>query len=262
MISYIFKNKTKNILAIVITALSTIKPLFYTINALNNFMDFLYFAGQLLPHVMILIYLLTLKKLYKFKELLFPAAFAINILSAVYASSVSAVNVFGIVGGIQGTIIFLKSSIYNIIAIVAFALCLIGSLFNFKNVKFLKYGTVIMMIWPVVFLIKEFIEVGGIAYWQNIQQENLSSVIIAHIQGVLQIAMSILFAFGLFNLTLNKKGENIDISPFNVKRKPKEYENQFETDNLPEIPEGAWRCMACGKILTDDIDRCECGYKK
>ncbi len=31
---------------------------------------------------------------------------------------------------------------------------------------------------------------------------------------------------------------------------------------VPEIPDGSWRCMACGKILPDSIDRCECGYKK
>ncbi len=262
MISYIFKNKTKNILAIVFTALYTILPFFNTINALNNFRNFLFYFAQLLPYAMLLIYLLTLKKIYKFKELLFPAAFAIKTLFAIYTSIVSAIGILNIADGFQGIYFILRSNFSNIIAIIAFVLCLIGTLFNFKNVRFLKWGTLIFIISILILTPIDFISVGGFDYWRNIPQEHFTSVLFSQIESVIKIAITVLFYFGIFNLTLNKKSEYIDITPLNKKSEATEYQNQFEHEEMLEIPDGFWRCMACGKIVPDSIDQCECGYKK
>ena len=84
----------------------------------------------------------------------------------------------------------------------------------------------------------------------------------------------ILFFVGILLLTLNKKSENIDITPYVEERKArkeakgaarlqeKREEEERHTAPIPEIPGGCWRCMACGNILTNEIDRCECGYKR
>jgi len=71
-------------------------------------------------------------------------------------------------------------------------------------------------------------------------------------------------------LTLTKKSEYIDITPFVEERKIKKAtkkakrlanENPEESSPLL-VPEGSWRCMGCGEILPDDKNECECGYKR
>ncbi len=262
MISYIFKDKTKNIMAIIFTAMCVASSIVGILGSLHDFYNVLLGSIATLPNIMILAYFVTLKKVYKFKEIIFPLAFAVKILYACFTIVPSILGVLKIADGWYSLILMLRVNFYNIILIAAYVFCLMGSLFNFKNVRFLKWGAVILMIWPVVFLIEEFVAVGGFAYWKSIEQEYLIGTIILHIKGVVKIIINMLFGFGIFNLTLNSKSENIDISPFNAKRKPKEYQNQFESDDLPEIPDGSWRCMACGAILPDTQDRCECGYKK
>ena len=120
----------------------------------------------------------------------------------------------------------------------------------------------------------EFISLGGMEYFKNIDDAHKTYVYNSMLQLGIEWVFSLLFFVGIILLTTNKKSEDIDITPYVEDRKAKkqakkeaklqqkEAEEAEYNAPLPEIPEGSWRCMACGKILTDDIDRCECGYKK
>ena len=71
-------------------------------------------------------------------------------------------------------------------------------------------------------------------------------------------------------LTLTKKCDDVDISPFIESRKTKKELKKAEKLNehadeqhlTSTIPDGYWRCLGCGEILPDDINECECGYRK
>lgn len=275
MISYIFQNKTKNILAIVFTCLhilnTNIPYEFYlcisqgstiSIDALLQFLSF----------VLILVYMFTLKIQYRFKEWLFPAAFAISGGLVIYDIIFDIVYSLTQYGDLS--LVEILSCTINAISAILLALCFCGSIKNFKNVIFLKIGTLAMMIYTVVITITDFILVGGAEYFSNIPQEYLTSVYISMGKALIKLAMILLYYFGIFNLTLNKKSEYIDIAPYVEERKAikeakraarlaqKQEDEARLNEPIPEIPDGSWHCMACGKILSNDIDRCECGYKK
>ncbi len=275
MISYIFKNKTKNILVIIFTCLHILNTnipyeLYWCISqgsviSIGTLLSFL-------SYILILVYMFTLKMQYRFKEWLFPTTFAILGGIVIYDIIFDIVYSLTQYGNLSSTEIL--SCTINAVSATLWALCFCGSIKNFKNVIFLKIGTLAMMIYTVVITITEFILVGGGEYFANIPQEYLTSVYISMGKALIKLAMILLFYFGIFNLTLNKKSEYIDITPYvearkakkAAKRTDKAEEKQREEARFnapaPEIPDGCWRCMACGKILTNSLDRCECGYKK
>lgn len=273
MISYIFQNKTKNILAIVFTALCAISPLVYFIKVLPYFpLTFVYHLIKLLPYLLILTYLLTLKYKYKFKNILFPMAFIIKAMDPIY-SIISIIRVYGYENSEQMALIL--SFVANIIIITGCVLCAIGSAFNFRWITIFKAGIIILIAHIVLVMpIIDFIFVGGFEYFKILPQEYIPQVIVSTLKTMLNNLPYIMYYISFLLLTLNKKGEYIDITPFVDARKAKkeakrnarleakqQQEAKFNAP-VPEIPDGSWRCMACGKILSDSIYRCECGYKK
>jgi hypothetical protein len=116
----------------------------------------------------------------------------------------------------------------------------------------------------------DFIFVGGFEYFKILPQEYIPQVIVSTLKTMLNNLLYIMYYISFLLLTFNKKGEYIDITPFvdarkakkEAKRAAKQQEEAYLNEPTPEIPDGSWRCMACGKILPDSIDRCECGYKK
>ena len=225
-----------------------------------------------LAYILILVYMFTLKMKYRFKEWLVPTAFAILCGLVIYDIILDIVDSLTQYGNLDSTKIL--SITINAVSATLLALCFCGSIKNFKNAIFLKIGSLAMMIYTVVMTITEFILVGGAEYFANIPTEYLASVYISMGKAMIKIVMILLFYFGLFNLTLNKKSEYIDITPFvdarkakkaakrNARLEAKQQEEAYLNEPTPEIPDGSWRCMACGKILPDNIDRCECENKK
>ena len=275
MISYIFKNKTKNILMIIFTCLHILNTnipyeLYFciihgSVISIDTLLSFL-------AYILILVYMFTLKMKYRFKEWLVPTAFAILCGLVIYDIIFDIIDSLTQYGNLDSTKIL--SIAINAVSATLLALCFCGSIKNFKNAIFLKIGSLATMIYTVVMTITEFILVGGTEYFANIPTEYLASVYISFGKAMIKIVMILLFYFGLFNLTLNKKSEYIDITPFvdarkakklakrNARLEAKQQEEACLNEPTPEIPDGSWRCMACGKILPDSIDRCECGYKK
>ncbi len=275
MISYIFKNKTKNILVIIFSVVCMIKPLceflFYiSINQVFPWFTFL----TLLPVALVLIYLLTLYYNYKFKSFMIPAAFLIWIVSPIYLAFSDIKFAFMYlkwIGEMPLTVVF--TLINMIVLIIAKALCFAGSLSNFKNISLFKVG-IILNIVGIAIITPIYEAVSAIEYFgtTNIFLDQLRQILNDGV--ILGRVANILFWIGLLLLAFNKKGEDIDITPYIEERKAKkqakkeaklqqkEAEEAEYNAPLPEIPDGSWRCMACGKILPDSIDRCECGYKK
>lgn len=272
MISYIFKNKTKNILAIVFTALCMISPLGLLMNSLIYFPTIsVYLLLIFVAYLLILIYLLTLKHEYKLKNLLFPLSFAIKLIYAAYLT----IDILDILVQDTRHLPLIVSVISNAIFVAGGVLCCIGSAFNFKRVTVLRVGIIIyIIVIAVITPIVELVFAGGFEYFKILPQEQITYFIVSVIKASIDDLIQLMFYISLLLLTLNKKSEDIDITPYVEARKAKkaakraarleaklQEEAKFNAP-VPEIPDGSWRCMACGKILPDSIDRCECGYKK
>lgn len=269
MVSYIFKNKTKNVLAIVFTVLCTVRPLVYFIKVLQYFpLTFVYHLIKLLPYLLILTYLFTLEYRYRFKNILFPLAFIIKTIEPIY-SIINIVTVWDYEQSVQTTLIL--SLVVNFIVIIGCVLCAIGSAFNFKRIAVLNAGIIILIAHiAVVMPIIDFIFAGGFEYFKNLPQEHIPQVTISATKTALNSLLYIMHYISFLLLTLNKKSEDIDLMPFieqrkakkEAKLKQKQQQEEQLNEPIPEIPKDSWRCMACGKISPNNINRCECGYKK
>ncbi len=278
MISYIFKNKTKNILMIIfcifcILCSDFIREIFVSIVTGTVPAGYALVSG--LPYFFVLAYLFTLKMEYKAKNWLFPCAFAIWFLYYAYEF------VFDIIFVITQYNYFIVSDIISyasfITALLAYAFCFFGCIDNFKKVKLLKIGAIIKIVTNIfiatVTTIIEYNMLGKKEYFTNMFFEYLYQIYNSTIKTSIKLLAPILFFVGILLLTLNKKSENINITPYVEVRKAKkaaktvakqkqQEKQEAQWVESEEIPEGSWRCMACGKILANDIDRCECGYKK
>ena len=86
---------------------------------------------------------------------------------------------------------------------------------------------------------------------------------------MLAYGIELLFYISLLVLTITKESENIDIKPFiearklkkQLKKEAKLKQITDETEHIT-VEDGFWRCMGCGEILPDNINKCECGYKR
>ena len=143
MISYIFKNKIKNIFVTIVTTICILIQL----NELHNYWilypDFksiaIKFIG-LLPYLLIFIYMITLKRDYVLKKWLFPISFAIFSLLTVYAI----IGCFkDYAGSFEGFLTIFIAVNLDIVLLAAYILSLIGSISNFKKVTLLRVGIII-----------------------------------------------------------------------------------------------------------------------
>lgn len=144
MISYIFKSKPKNIAVTILAAVFALIQFKNLSNYWAMSAGFEYIVPQfisLLPCVLIFIYMITLNKEYKFKNLLFPIAFAI--LAALSALSVK--NCFNeyTFAYISDLMLSFLNLIIRLLLILGSILGVIGSLSNFKKVKLLQWGLII-----------------------------------------------------------------------------------------------------------------------
>lgn len=199
MTSYIFKNKTKNIIATVFTALYLISQLYDTVTDAfqNHKLSFLSLLS-LAPYILVLIYLLALEKEYKIKEFMFPVAFLCSAAVSVYTI---AIVLRDSLYSAEIIIYTLKLLTFDIIILAALILCVIGSADNFKTVICFKIGTLALAVAAFILPIASFIAVGGFEYIASVPEgyPAISYTVL------LECVLSVLYYFGLFNLTLNKK---------------------------------------------------------
>ncbi len=263
MISYIFKNKIKNIFVTIVTAICILIQL----NELHSYSIFypdlksiaIKFIS-LFPYLLIFIYMITLKREYAIKKWLFPISFAIFSLLTVYAI----IGCFkDYTNSLEGLLTILVVVNLDIVLLASYILSLIGSISNFKRVNLLRIGITICIVFMLCSRIWYYYSTYLYAYYHWISPTIM-------LGEILRDLVSLLFYISILCLTLTKKSENIDITPFIEKRKAKKefikskkLENQQpEEVSQPVVPDGYWRCMGCGKILPNSETVCECGYKK
>lgn len=267
MIRYIFRDKTKNILAIAFTAGYILSggPIYYMLEAIPFGGFFLLrHIATLVSYLLILLYLCTLTRRYPLKNWLFPLAFSIQICLNTYAL----ITNFEVICSLQDFIsVFCKTALSGL-ALLASIFCLIGSIRNFKQVQYLRIGILMLAIQSLLAVPLEWVIVGGSSYFSNDFFEYLNHLhFLKHLQRMVALMT---FYFGIYFLTLNKKGPDIDITPYIAARQAKKAAKQAarlqaEAEReapMPEIPDGYWRCMGCGEALPDEVDECACGYRK
>lgn len=285
MISYIFKNRYKNAAVIFFAGIYLLIQLkdFYTRTFIYGYIskELLRYvintvficSARILPPLLIIIYMLTLKRKYKVKEWLFPAAFAVFSLSAAILIFAGIYEFYKIFSYKQfgGFIEIFTAVGANILIITAYILSFSGSLANFKRVVLLRIGLMISVVCTAVFCaldLKSYYMAFSHLSDQSTFLDFLSAM--NYSAELFKQFITLLFYGSMFLLTLCKKGEYIDITPFVEARKnrkemkkARKEERERELEAVPpEAPEGYWRCMGCGKILPDGETRCECGYKK
>lgn len=199
-----FMNKRKNIIAIAFTALYTIMLILNIDFNLTFFQNIRYSINSLITNLMplitpvlVLIFLLSLNKEYRLKKWLFPIAFGVKVIITLLTLYSSFASISLIISLPQYMLIFLCSCLM----LVAITFMFVGTLFDFKYINLLKYGTLGYVILSFVIYVAEFINVGGFAYIQSVPDGISLINFIALIRGLAQI----LFYIGIFILTANKK---------------------------------------------------------
>ena len=140
----LFKSKPKNIILISFTALYTLlhilnmalvpEIIWFDAQPSNLNLAFRYFVPAITP-ILILLYMLFLKKEFKFKGYILPVAFAVKIIGAgiyCYDSVLYPRFTLGVILGIVCSFLILVATVFMFI----------GTLANFKYITFLKYGSI------------------------------------------------------------------------------------------------------------------------
>ena len=248
----------------------TIFAAIYTLIQLKEFCSYLIWCTDLkflalkfiglLPYLLIFLYMITLKREYKIKQLLFPIASAILALSAVFSIR-DCFDEYTFLS-VNGLVLLLVNLIIKFVLIAGYTFCFVGTLSNFKRIFFLRLGLPICII---------TIFIQGISYHYLIDWiGNTLYSTISYLNESFRASILLLFYISIFILTLTKKSEYIDTTPFVEERKIKKANKKAkrlaqenpEEFSPPLVPEGYWRCMGCGEILPDNISECECGYKR
>lgn len=274
MISYIFKSKIKNVLvsifSILIICMNLNELHQYIILGLSDSIILKFIS--LIPYLFIFIYMLTMKRDYKFKQFLFPTAFAIFTLTSLF----SITNCFDEYTflSVSGLVRLLFNLIVKFVLIAGYSFCFVGTLSNFKRIIFLRLGLPICIVTILFQNASYFINLLLSNRAANNLLSNLMGneffIYVSILRELPRIFILLLFYISLFILALTKKSDNIDITPFIEERKAKKEAKKAqklasqELDNFtpPTVPDGFWRCMGCGEILSDNISECECGYKR
>ena len=201
----LFANKRKNTLAICFTSIYTL-CLILTIN-FNKSLFLLNFRHALnslilaliplVTPVLVLVFLLTLKKEYRFKKWLFPIAFGMKFIS----NSISLILGIGSLRYLLTNPLQITMYSISVLMAVAFGLMFVGTLFNFKYVKLLKIGAIAFVVLSLIFNVIEFISIGGFAYFQNVPQ----TVTPINFVVLIKLIAQSLFYIGIFMLTLENK---------------------------------------------------------
>ena len=207
---YVFSNKKKNIFAICFSVLyivmlilkidfqvSLFQNLRYTINSL-----FVYLTPMIVP-VFILTLIFTYKKDYKFKTWLLPIALGVNLILSVL-TQISNIPNMKLIISLYG-LKHLPLLLCSFAMCIAIALMFLGTLFNLKYIKLLKYGALGYAVLCLCSTIIDFLNVGGLAYIQSVPAEYSAINVVA----LVRLVSCALFYVGIFILTTNKENTNL-----------------------------------------------------
>lgn len=279
MISYIFKSKPKNTFVIIFSLIYLFIQVkdnygWFRFALENRFSAIIIRLLTVLPPLLILIYMITLKREYKIKKCLFPAAFlilAFNVAFSVFNSlimiSVNLIMSGAANAGLEKYLInTLVMSLPQFALITGYILAFFGALHNFRRVMLLRVGVIMS---GISLLYAQFMGTIYVRFIDNVIITDLFSEITFY-KACLELLLIMLFYVSIFLLTLTVKSEDIDITPFVEARKNKraakaqeKLQAEAELEKIPqEAPEGYWRCMGCGKVLPDSENVCQCGYRK
>lgn len=200
----------KNIIAIAFTVLHIIILVLNIDIKLPYFQNFRYAINSLVTDLipliipaLVLTFLFTLNKKYKLKKWLLPIAFGIQIINVIRLLF-SYIIIFNL--GIEEStypVMFLYSGLIFIASTFMF----IGTLFNFKHITFLKYGSLSCAILNLAALIFDFITVGGFEYFKRVP----IGVPALNLLVLIEILTRVCFYIGVFILTINKNNTDFII---------------------------------------------------
>lgn len=166
-----FEDKRKNIVTIIFTAL-------YTVMLILNIDIQLFFGGNirylinsltiylmpLITPVLVLIFMLSKNKEYKFKKWLLPVAFGISAL----VSFVLLSSRFSVIGLYVSDFKLIVLLICSCLMFLSTLFMFIGTFPSFKYIDFLKYGAFAYAVLYFISHIVDFIAVGGFAYLPSV----------------------------------------------------------------------------------------------
>lgn len=196
MADFLLQNKKKNAAAICLACL-------YIINLLRENMvwqfyyvdSFLSYTLLMLSAVFVLVFLFSKSKEYILKRWMLTFALAGELISCVY-SIVSSLRSMDII--IERRPTYPITIVVSCLLSVLIAVMLIGTLFNFKYIKLLKYGALSYVVLSVAKNIFDLVNVGeSVYYYLDSGKLNISLLINALVR--------IGYIFGLFVISTNKR---------------------------------------------------------
>jgi hypothetical protein len=152
----------------------------------------------LLPAFLILYYLSSENKPFKFKKYIFPLSFGIIVCRNLYIFAVSITGTPKYILFENGTIILFA---FSLLLLLFNILCFIGTLFEFRFLIFLKIGCIGYILTILIMQIYEFFLLGGMEYINSIPKETLP----ISISALVKTASIILFYIAIFVYSIGKK---------------------------------------------------------
>lgn len=193
---FLLQNKKKNAAAICLTGL-------YIINLLRENMvwqfyyvsSFLSYTLPMISAAFVLVFLFSKNKKYILKRRMLTVALAGELISCVY-SIVSSLSYLDIM--VEQNPTYPITIVVSCLLSVLIAVMLIGTLFNFKYIKLLKYGALSYVVLSVAKNIFDLVNVGeSVYYYFDSGKLNISLLINALVR--------IGYIFGLFVISTNKR---------------------------------------------------------
>lgn len=151
----------------------------------------------LIPPILIIIFLLPLCNNCTVKKWLVPSAFVVKF---VYIF-ISLCSSFAVIGSIFSLPLYFAVFICSFLTFIATAVMFVGTLFDFKYIKLLKYGALCCVVLTIASQILSFVAVGGINYLQSVP-EGYAAVNLAELVSSI---CSILFYIGIIIADFKQK---------------------------------------------------------
>ena len=202
-----FEDKRKNIVTIIFTALYTVMLILnidihlsflgnirYLINSLIIYL--IIYLMPLITPVLVLIFMLSKNKEYKFKKWLLPVAFGISAL----VSFVLLFSRFSVIDLYVSDFKHIVLLICSCLMFLSTLFMLIGTFPSFKYINFLKYGAFAYAVLYFISLIVDFIVVDGFAYLLSVP-DGYSAI---NFLALFLSFTKILFYIGIFISITNK----------------------------------------------------------
>lgn len=154
--AFLFRNKTKHVVAICFVSL-------YVVNLLTDSMVlqfyelsyFIYFTLPAISAVFVLVFLLTKNKSYILKDYMLLIALALEAVTRLFSICVSLPDLGRMV---KHDPLYPVSFVLSFLITVSVILMLVGTLFDFKHIKLLKFGSLACVVLCGARLVLELVE--------------------------------------------------------------------------------------------------------